>query len=97
MSRYIDADRLMAIFENRCDEADSVEAWLAYVRACEDVRDFPAADVVEVVRCKDCKWFEKWYKELPPYDTGFYCTRPNQQSANLLPTDFCSYVVKRNE
>lgn len=28
-------------------------------RAIEAVRAVPAADVVEVVRCKDCKWYEK--------------------------------------
>lgn len=57
---------------------------------------YPAADVTEVVRCENCKWLEKWYKELPPYDTGLYCTRPNQQSINLLPTDYCSYGVRKD-
>lgn len=58
MSKYIDAARLMAILVKRCKEADNLEAWRAYARACGDVRDLPAADVVEVVRCRECKYRE---------------------------------------
>ena len=57
---------------------------------CEEERD-----VVEVVRCKDCKYFEKWYKEVA-CDTGYYCTRANQQSCNLVPDDFCSYGERKD-
>ena len=30
----------------------------------EDLKNLPTADVVEVVRCKDCKWY---------VDDGMYC------------------------
>ena len=55
MSRYIDADKLVAwcmeIFQ-----AQSAVAGKAYVRALLDAVDScPTADVVEVVRCNNCK------------------------------------------
>ena len=34
----------------------------------DDILDLPAADVVEVVRCRECKY---WYDNAPTgYDTG---------------------------
>ena len=47
-----------------------------------------------IVRCKDCKHFAKWGKNVAP-DTGYYCTRPNQQSCNLVPEDYCSYAERK--
>ena len=94
MSRYIDADALKA--EGWWLSRNYYDHYMAYTES-KDLDDVPTADVVKVVRCGECKWFEKWYKDLPPYDTGYYCTRPNQQSANLKPTDFCSYGERKNE
>lgn len=48
----------------------------------------------ELVRCKDCKHFAKWGKNVAP-DTGYYCTRPNQQNCNLVPEDYCSYAERK--
>lgn len=86
MSKYIDR---AALFNSLTNAKTVAEVFAA-------IQDAPAADVTEVVRCENCKWLEKWYKELPPYDTGLYCTRPNQQSINLLPTDYCSYGVRKD-
>lgn len=49
----------------------------------------------ELIRCKDCKHFAKWDKNVAP-DTGYYCTRPNQQSCNLVPEDYCSYAERKD-
>lgn len=49
MSRYIDADELLK-------EAEKDGAY-GYVSA-KQIADFPTADVVEVVRCKDCRYHE---------------------------------------
>lgn len=56
------------------------------------VKDLPAADVVEVVRCKDCKY-------------GDYDSKPNGAMVCLRTkdgfwreeTDFCSYGKRREE
>ena len=48
----------------------------------------------KLVRCKDCKWFvaDKPLKLKGGTEVeDNYCSRPNQQSAFLKPTDFCSY------
>jgi len=39
----------------------------------DDVEDFPAADVVEVVRCEDCYWFDRRRGEChnPRYGNGW--------------------------
>ena len=53
-------------------------------------------NVEPIVRCKDCKHFAKWGKNVAP-DTGYYCIRPNQQTCNLVPEDYCSYAERKNE
>ena len=57
MTRYIDADWIYEKVENRYRVSSGIE------HRCErDLLDLiceaPTADVVEVVRCKDCKYFQ---------------------------------------
>ena len=52
----------------------------------ETIMEQPAADVVEVVRCKDCKW---WQHEE---DVDFVCTR---HYGYRLSSDFCSYGERK--
>lgn len=51
--------------------------------AREAVRNAPTADVVEVVRCKDCGYFHQG-KDFS------VCDRPCEDMVDRLPTDFCS-------
>ncbi len=93
MSKYIDADRLLAILVKRCEEADNIEAWRGYAMACGDVMNLPAADVTEVVRCKECKhwdktWTNEWepdYHYCPMIDGtrkgDFYCTDAERRTS----------------
>ena len=50
----------------------------------EDLKNLPAADVVEVVRCKDCKWKQ-----------GSECVR----FADVRPfaDDYCSRAERRED
>ena len=48
----------------------------------------PTAEVVEVVRCKDCR-----FVELMSDGKTYACIR---QSAYKKPTDFCSYGERRD-
>ena len=52
MTKYINADRLKQMVEHKMDMQDT------YLPAhfFDIVDDMPAADVQEVVRCKDCKY-----------------------------------------
>lgn len=49
----------------------------------KDCRGFnrPAESFVELVRCKDCKFFKY----------GDYCTEPKMEHSKCLENDFCSY------
>lgn len=49
MPRYIDADKLCELARNHIDRTVD----------CNDIMRFPLANVVEVVRCKDCEYFYK--------------------------------------
>jgi len=57
MARYIDADALIEPMKNAC---------MGVMSGCEPFNEplkvlesAPTADVVQVVRCKDCKWYEE--------------------------------------
>ena len=50
----------------------------------------PAADVVEVVRCKDCKWGKTWKNAFGI--EGFKC---DLLCVDLSPEAFCSYGVRK--
>ena len=47
----------------------------------------PAADVVEVVRCKDCKFFEY----------GDYCSEGKMEHSRCRENDFCSYGERKEQ
>ena len=61
------------------------------VIACRLINDVPAADVVEVVRCKDCIGKSTWYKD--DYGnticglSGFFVT---------TDADYCSYGERKD-
>lgn len=60
MPRYIDADELRDWFQNLADDdwnQGTGTTWAnAFSEAVDIVDDSPTADVVEVVRCKECKY-----------------------------------------
>ena len=47
MRRYIDAEKLCELARNHISRTVD----------CNDIMRFPLANAVEVVRCKDCKYF----------------------------------------
>lgn len=57
----------------------------------ECYKTFPEADVVEVVRCKDCRMFVDNKSALTTY-----CTR-ECKNLNVKPDDFCSYGERKCE
>ena len=87
MSDYIKRNDVLRImrraFDFDYDEATAVE-------------NLPAADVVEIVRCKDCKYGEENCKS-PIY--GMWCKRFGAEKSYLavLPTDYCSYGERKEK
>lgn len=76
MSRYIDADAYIKY----CDEY-----WIPL--NVDAVKAQPIADVVEVVRCKDCKWFNQIGCAIRIVDDS---DKPTEN-------DYCSFGERRED
>ena len=66
----------------------------------ERIGAMPAADVVEVVRCKDCKlWSSSLTKEEKQVliDTNTDGVCEVWMSDGLMPNDFCSYGQRKED
>ena len=90
MSRYIDADKLAN---------DIYRAWELWEKKGEDCYIFaevitpllvgqPTADVVEVVRCKDCKHKDYCCRNVAKFDKGYDMYEG---------ISFCSYGERRED
>lgn len=92
MARYIDAELLAdKIIEDRelfVAKEDLLNHGYVLKTIFKDlsdvVNDIPTADVVKVVRCKDCKAWSQW----SDCDTYGYCW---SHGTNMYYNDFCSY------
>ena len=101
MTEYIDRQALEVALNHRLSyliEEYSVfdHYTTGYSDAVFAVEDFPSADAVPVVRCKDCKWFAdnnggEWYG-----CKMFHVVRITPEDAPK-PDDFCSYGERREE
>lgn len=100
MARYIDADAMKddviklrrKLDITQCSN-DYAVGWITGVDNMEGVIDRqPTADVVEVVRCKDCKYYDgrkcdKIYYIMDGYYVGGFEVKK--------PDDFCSYGERK--
>ena len=87
MSRYIDADKLSVYFEALAKQVEMEGLYnMAHIhnRCLQIIKDAPTADVVEVVRCKDCKYGTRLK------DGGVTCRRV-EGLLMIHPDDYCSY------
>lgn len=67
MAEYIDKNATVGILEAMSRNADCKCIKKRIEKAAKRVNTIPAADVAEVVRCKDCY-------QSAVIDDGFYCT-----------------------
>lgn len=68
-------------------------------KALRCISEAPTADVVKVVRCKDCKWYQEG-KLLAPNKFCFRLQHPPEDRKigyNYAPDDFCSYGTLQKE
>ena len=92
MSRYINADELRAKMYHEAFETDTDEqkwdggCWIRYKMFERNLEAMPAADVAEVVRCKDCK--------NNPMRSLVGC--PMAGLGERPPTDYCSYGERKD-
>lgn len=87
MARYIRTDELLATARDGY-HSDFGRSMADLTSLREVIEDTPTADVVEVVRCKDCKHFGK--------DMGYGkhdCKK--YEMPYCLENDFCSYGERK--
>ena len=93
MARYIDAEKL----DNDGWSASRTYPQDAHTMVYETKKmtDFPAADVVPVVRCKDCRWFDL----TDPCGTLTPNAHRCKRVTRLWMEDdtFCAYGERREE
>jgi len=83
--RLIDADSLKLDID-LSKGATVVDMALSVIKA---VQEAPTADVTEVVRCKDCKWWENG-KDYTPY-----CNHWGNMMTDTQADDYCSYGERK--
>lgn len=95
MAEYIDREALLDEFKNRYFIPDILKPALSYIGVDTFLRNVPAADVVEVVRCEKCKRCELRYPAKAIGEEaieGYWC-HSNQKY--VTPSDFCSYGERK--
>lgn len=90
--RYIYVDK----FITTIDSSDELDAYSA-ITVCELIKNEPTADVVEVVRCGDCRFMQynmpfdgALPKGVDEYECQHWC-------GSCDPTDYCSYGERRED
>lgn len=107
MARYIDAERLKGFLRlDQSGTEDTLKHGThlhpvrklelkAYIDAIEycvkQINEAPTADVVEVVRCKDCEYWENG-KDYEPY-----CNHFGNMMTDTKADDFCSYGERKTK
>lgn len=89
--RYIDADAYRAKWADIFDSAYGDSCCEMFKKSIDAQ---PTADVVEVVRCKDCEeWQDDWIPSCGD-NRSHYCAT---MDSVMKPTDFCSYGERRED
>ena len=97
MARYIDADREIQGFKNAILKAEHTETTKQILVAIvEYLEKAPTADVVEVVRCKDCKNWSHASRVTEHMACDMLCDYYGRKYPTN-PTDFCSYGERRTD
>lgn len=101
MARYINADALINKLDERCDaicqwtkkEREVMCGACPMATAFDAVEDFPSADVVEVVRCKDCEfWQTDWIPNRGGDKGCHYCAMIDGSTEPLM---YCAYGERK--
>lgn len=102
MSEYIELKAVINKINEIPSHFDSGDIKYGIEIAIQAIKDTLAADVVEVVRCKDCKYWDAVknpkHKGVgictpPRKDLGGYCVRRGATNSE----GFCSYGERKDE
>ena len=94
MAEYIDREAMLEDFES-CNRSNP--KWTPQRVKTLIVRQ-PPADAVPVIRCKDCKWYERDKQK------GGFCRKPDASMWSpglpideLKPDDYCSRAKRKDD
>ena len=100
MARYIDADKLRNRVKIQTNPyGKPTLEYASGLKVLVMIDQEPTADVVEVVRCKDCKWYQE-SEILAPNKFCFRLKHPvedRQIGYNFSPDAFCSYGERKEK
>ena len=100
-NRLIDANALELAKFTVTQESEYVRGWNDALNAVRI--NALTADVVEVVRCKDCKFYQSYGRTSLLVDgkniKAGWCNRRIRydEEYRMLPDDFCSYGERRED
>ena len=105
MAEYIEREALLALVDNRLSELRKIYGPFdhytdGYDECVDRIGEFPATDVVEVVRCKDCKHSMLWRNPSGGAIGDCFIRKMNsedEQFCTVGADDFCSYGERRGE
>lgn len=86
MAKYIDADNVLKLAEKGILVSNG-----NYKSVVKAIMEIPAADAVEVVRCKDCKNSEHWYRDRRR------CFLWSEDGVSVFGDGFCNYAERRTD
>lgn len=99
MDEYIKREAVIEAIENDCLEL----VYYTKEDAIQCVKAIPAADVAEVVRCKDCKYYAAMVTDMVIGDmetaTWGICRQPwfNSDEYDVDEDGFCNYGAKMDK
>lgn len=94
---YIEREAVLMLCQDFIDShEDGSWRWVNAVTD-KDIMNIPAADVVEVVRCKDCKYAHYWYGNDNIGNTKYLCHYIEYDIfyPDVFADDFCSRGERR--
>lgn len=92
---YIEREAVM----DKCGWYNTVNGKSVCAVRKDELASIPAADVVPVVRCKDCEhcaWYTKVYERTGEQSVEYWCTKGKGRAVSVEPTHFCSYGERKD-
>ena len=92
MARLIDADAIID-FIDMGHTRNPLETCFSERDVVDMLESAPTVDAVEVVRCKDCKYYKPQKKSAHWENRANYCNRV--VTIKVQPDDFCSHGERK--
>ena len=82
---YIEKEKAIHMLRGECVAKYPSSFSMGLFASADEISKMPDADVVEVVRCKDCKYYE-----IHKPTITLNCEREGKL-VPMMPNDYCSY------